>query len=144
LQAAEVWQQHGEWIRTTRPSLGQDVAQRFEAAALITPAETAAAQVQRMQAMATMARVFDSGAVLVVPTVPTIAPRLDAPLSEVNNIRARSLQLLCMAGLAGLPQVSFPWATVEGAPAGLSVIGPRGSDEAVLRSAMELQASFAH
>jgi amidase len=144
LQAAEVWQQHGEWIRATRPSLGQDVAQRFEAASLITPAETAAAQVQRMQAMATMARVFDSGAVLVVPTVPTIAPRLDAPLSEVNNIRARSLQLLCMAGLAGLPQVSFPWATVEGAPAGLSVIGPRGSDEAVLRSAMELQASFAH
>lgn len=144
LQAAEVWQQHGEWIRTTRPVLGQDVAQRFEAASRIRPVETAAAQVQRIQAVATMARVFDSGGMLVVPTVPTIAPRLDAPLSEVNEIRARSQQLLCMAGMAGLPQVSFPWATVEGAPTGLSVIGPRGSDEAVLCSAVELQASLAH
>ncbi|MDB5775812.1 MAG: amidase [Herbaspirillum sp.] len=143
LQAAEIWQQHGEWIRTVRPPLGPDVAQRFEAASRIVPAQTAAAQMQRVQAAATMARVFDAGGMLVMPTVPTIAPRLDAALSEVDGIRARSMQLLCVAGMAGLPQVSFPWTTVEGAPAGLSVIGPRGSDEAVLCAALELHASLA-
>jgi amidase len=143
LQAAEVWQQHGQWIRTTQPALGPDIAQRFEAASQIVPAQTAAAQRQRVQAAATMARVFDSGALLIMPTVPTIAPLLDASLSEVNDARARSQQLLCVAGMAGLPQVSFPWTTVEGAPVGLSVIGPRGSDEAVLYSAMQLEALLA-
>jgi amidase len=143
LQAAEVWQQHGQWIRTTQPALGPDIAQRFEAASRIVPAQTAAAQIQRVQTAATMARLFDSGAMLLMPTVPTIAPLLDTSLSEVDDARARSQQLLCVAGMAGLPQVSVPWTTIDGAPVGLSVIGPRGSDEAVLCSALQLQALLA-
>jgi amidase len=60
----------------------------------------------------------------------------------VDEVRARSQQLLCIAGLAGLPQVSFPWTTFHGAPLGLSVIGARGDDEGVLALARELHAKL--
>jgi amidase len=53
-------------------------------------------------------------------------------------VRMRSQQLLCLAGLAGLPQVSLPWTQIEGAPVGLSLIGPRGADEVVLAGAQAL------
>jgi amidase len=142
LQAAEIWQQHGKWIRTRSPAMGEDVAQRFDAAGKIGAVEVAAAQSRRMEVATSMARTLDAGNLMLMPTVPTTAPRLDAPLSEVNNIRARSQQLLCIAGLAGLPQVSFPWLTVDGAPVGLSVIGPRGGDESVLCAALHLQAAL--
>jgi amidase len=40
---------------------------------------------------------------------------------------------LCIASLTGHPQISIPAGRVEGAPIGLSIIGPRGSDRALLR-----------
>jgi amidase len=43
--------------------------------------------------------------------------------------------MLCVAGLAGLPQVNMPWTSFDGAPVGLSLIGARGADEGVLRTA---------
>jgi amidase len=50
--------------------------------------------------------------------------------------------MLCIAGLAGLPQVNLPWTTFEGAPLGLSVIGSRGDDEGVIAVAHEIHASL--
>ena len=41
--------------------------------------------------------------VIVLPTLPTIAPRLDASEAEFEAFRARAISMLCIAGLAGLP-----------------------------------------
>ncbi len=40
--------------------------------------------------------------------------------------------MLCIAGLAGLPQISLPLMTVDGCPVGLSLIGPPGRDRALI------------
>ena len=45
----------------------------------------------------------------------------------------------CIAGLSGLPQISIPAATVDGAPVGLSLIGPPGRDLDLLALAVELE-----
>jgi amidase len=37
-----------------------------------------------------------------------------------------------MAGLARLPQISLPLGTFDGCPLGLSIIGPRDSDQGML------------
>jgi amidase len=42
------------------------------------------------------------------------------------------MRLTCIAGLAGLPQITVPAGTVSGCPAGLSFIGWAGGDEALL------------
>lgn len=44
-------------------------------------------------------------AVLAVPTAPGPAPRIDSPPEEAASMRTQLLQLTCIAGLAGLPQV---------------------------------------
>ena len=42
------------------------------------------------------------------------------------------MRLLCIAGLCGLPQISLPMAKIDGLPLGLSLIGPRNSDRALI------------
>jgi amidase len=43
--------------------------------------------------------------------------------------------LLCLAGLTGCPQISLPLASRQGAPLGLSLIGPPGSDLSLVQLA---------
>jgi amidase len=53
----------------------------------------------------------------------------------------RIIELTCIAGLTGLPQVSLPLAEHEGVPVGLSLIGWRGSDEVLPGVARDLARS---
>jgi amidase len=53
------------------------------------------------------------------------------------QFRDRTLSLTSIAGLGRLPQVQIPAGLVEGAAIGLSLIGPRGSDRALLRLAQQ-------
>lgn len=73
----------------------------------------------------------DSG-FLTVPAAPKEAPGLDSGGPELEEFRVRALALTSIAGLCGMPQVSVPVATLPGGPVGMGIIGPRGSDEALL------------
>jgi Asp-tRNA(Asn)/Glu-tRNA(Gln) amidotransferase A subunit family amidase len=55
-----------------------------------------------------------------------------------DDVRVRSQALLCIAGLAGLPQVSLPWLDTEDGLVGLSLIGPHGADAMVLGAAQRV------
>jgi amidase len=52
--------------------------------------------------------------------------------SELEDFRNRALQLLCIAGLSGTPQISIPGQLVSGRPIGVSITGSPGSDLALL------------
>ncbi|TDV33909.1 amidase [Paraburkholderia caballeronis] len=143
LQAAEVAAQHGPWATAHLDTFGADVRARFAAALAIAPDQVAAAQRVRVNALRSVARLFaDADTFVVMPTLPWVAPRVDASGAEIDDIRRRSQQMLCIAGLAGLPQVSLPWTAFDGAPLGLSVTGARGDDEAVLALARALHAAL--
>ena len=79
-----------------------------------------------------MADLLDTDAVLVLPTVPDIAPLRGADPHATEDFRARALTLLCIAGLAGLPQINLPYGKLNGCPIGLSLIGPRDGDMMLL------------
>lgn len=144
LQASEAWMEHGLWVTQHAGKLGLDIRQRFEIAAGVKPTQVAAAQEGRIAAIRAINQILDDQhKVIVIPTVPTPAPLLSAESTLVDDIRMRSQQLLCIAGLAGLPQLSMPWIQVDGAPVGLSIIGGRGCDEIVLHAAHQLQARIA-
>jgi amidase len=140
LQAAEAWMQHGAWVERYGSSLGADVRLRFESAKGVLAEQVAAAALTRVQAIEILNRHIADGGLLVLPTVPTCAPHTNADIASVEDARRRSQQFLCMAGLAGLPQVSLPWLKIGDAPVGLSVIGPRGGDESVLGAAQTIVA----
>jgi amidase len=143
LQGAEVAQQHGSWARANMQSFGADVRLRFETCLKIGAGQVQQAQRIRIAASRVMAHAFGTpGTYWLTPTLPWIAPRIDAAREEVDEVRARSQQMLCIAGLAGLPQVDLPWTFFEGAPLGLSIIGPRGDDEGVLAVARAVHAAL--
>ena len=80
-------------------------------------------------------------AVLVLPTAPVIAPRLDDTPEAFLAYRDRTLTLTCIAGLARVPQVTMPAGKAEGAPVGLSLIARRGADLQLLGLAVQLFAA---
>ncbi|HEY2024895.1 MAG TPA: amidase [Paraburkholderia sp.] len=135
LQAAEIAQRYGAWAREHAGSFGADVGARFAMSLTITREQIAHAQQVRIEAIRAMAEALPQRTYWLVPTVPGCAPRADAAAQTVDRARAHAQQMLCVAGLAGLPQVSMPWTRIDDAPVGVSVIGSRGADEGVLRVA---------
>jgi amidase len=85
-----------------------------------------------------MDRLLADNAVLVLPSSPGIAPKIGAPGAEVDDFRARALAILCISGLARLPQISLPLATMDGCPLGISLIAARGNDTLLLELAQQL------
>jgi amidase len=145
LQAAEIAQQHGAWAMRHLDSFGADIRQRMQAATTITPTQVHDAQRVRVDAMRSIARVFEKpDTYIVMPTLPWIAPLIGTSGPEVDEVRVRSQQMLCIAGLGGLPQVNLPWTSFDGAPLGLSVIGARGDDEGVLAVAQAVHDALAN
>ena len=85
-----------------------------------------------------MLQLLGGDGVLAVPSAPGPAPLFKLPASQQDDWRRALISLTCMAGLAGLPQVALPAGSVEGRPVGLGLIGPPGSDEALLELAVGL------
>eukprot|EP00898_Chlorokybus_atmophyticus_P009229 jgi/Chlat1/936/Chrsp108S01368 len=138
LQLREVWLCHKDWITEHEPEFGPDVKERFEAASRVTAEAAKVAKQKRIEMTEHMASLLRNDAVLAIPTSPGPAPKLTASAEEMNDYRARQLQLTGIASLAGLPEVTLPIARVDGCPVGLSFIGPKGSDEELLSFAVEV------
>lgn len=138
LQSRDAWAAHGAWVNAVKPAFGPGVKERFAAAAVLDPAEVIEADALRQRITAKMLQLIED-AVLIAPTAPGIAPLRNSSGDALEAFRARSIELLCPAGHAGLPQVSLPEATLDGCPLGLSLIGGRGCDEDLLAIAAELE-----
>jgi amidase len=143
LQAREVWAAHGAWIEAQRPTFGPDVAARFAAAKALAATPPGGEADQRERYAGTVAALLADGAVLCLPTAPSIAPPLDMTAEAAQRFRDRALSLCCTAGLARLPQVSLPVAQVAGCPAGLSLIAGWGKDRTLLGLARRIAAALA-
>jgi amidase len=143
IQSAEAWRAHGAWIEDRDPDMTPGVRERFEYGSTIGPDRLAEARSRRDAVRQRMDDLLGEDGVLMLPTMPMIAPRQDASAEEMQAFRERSLAILCIAGLSGLPQVSLPLASFDGCPLGLSLIGPRGSDRALVNLAVTIAGRFA-
>jgi amidase len=135
LQPREIWAVHGAWIESCKPKFGPEIAERFALAKSVSATPEGDDREFRAKVAAHLERVLGVDGVLLIPTAGTIAPRLDAGKEELAAFRDRTLSLTSIAGLGRLPQVQIPAGLVDGAAVGLSLIGPRGSDRALLRLA---------
>jgi amidase len=138
LQSEEAWAVQGEWITAVKPSFGPGVKERFAAAAVMDPAEIAAAKPLRQSIINRINALLADDAILVLPTAPGIAPLRQTPDAVLDVFRARAIELLCVAGHAGTPQLSMPAAKLDGCPIGLSIMAARDCDEDLLSLAVEL------
>ncbi len=137
-QAFEIWQTHGAWVREARPAFGPGIAERFQAASRITPEEFAQAQAARARITARLHEALPPGTCLLLPTIPAPAPSLTATEADLDDFRRRAITLLCVAGHAGLPQLSLPVPGPGGLPLGLSLVGSRGAEADLIATAQEV------
>src|SRR5262245_55408891 len=139
IQAGEVWASVGAWVSEVKPKLGPGIKERIAWAATVTPQMLADASARRAVVRERMDRLLDADDVLCLPTSPRAAPLLGTPVDKIEiEYRNQAMRLLCIAGLAGLPQLSLPIAQIDGLPLGISVMGRQGRDTMLLSIASRL------
>lgn len=138
LQGAEIWRALGPWIRSAAPRFGDAIAARFADAAAIGAADVARWLPVRAAVRNRLDAVLADGDAIVIPTAPGPALPIAAAPSAVSDFYRRALTICSLAGHAGLPQVGLPFPGPGGLPIGLSLIGGRGRDAALLSFARQM------
>jgi amidase len=138
LQAREAWTVHGEWLSKTERNLGPGIEDRFGFGRTVDPKAQKTESFRRYLFRAELKQLLSPGAMLVLPTVPGAAPLKNSTQEQLQAYRERALRLLCLAGLAGFPQITLPLGMVDGAPFGISLIGPPDTDIALIRLARRI------
>jgi Asp-tRNA(Asn)/Glu-tRNA(Gln) amidotransferase A subunit family amidase len=137
LQAWEAWQVHGPWLSGRLDTLGPDVRARFTRARSISPEVAQAAGEEVARAKEAIWELLGDN-VLLLPSASSIAPPLGDP-DALDAVRQATMQLTCLAGIGGMPAVSIPLSAPDGLPVGGCLVGPAGSDRALIELAGALR-----
>jgi amidase len=140
--AYEGWQVHGDWITKTQPVFAPAIASRWKAASQVTAEASAAARATQAQIRAHVHGLLGTDGLLLLPSAASLAPLRNANPADVDAVRLRTMAITCIAGLCGLPQISLPVRTDSGDMLGLSLMGPAGSDLALIQLARRLHAQI--
>lgn len=146
VQAADAWAADGAWVTAHPDAVGAATAARFAIAAAVTPAQEAGARAALVTERARLDALLGDR-VLLLPSASSAAPSATAEAAELDRVRATTLRLCCIAGLTGRPALSIPVLTAPGpfggdAPLGLCLVGPRGSDLALIALGEQLAAQL--
>jgi len=141
LQPWEAWLTFKPWIERDNPRFAFNVARNLVMGSMIPESDRSQAQLMRLEARGRMAWLLPPGTIMCIPTTPFPAIPKGLPLPQQNPMRERVTCLCSHGGLTGVPQVNLPGATVDGAPVGLSIIGPRGSDATLVAVARAFEAA---
>ncbi|MGN6326517.1 AtzH-like domain-containing protein [Pseudolysinimonas sp.] len=144
VQAAEAWASHGAWLTAHPGAVSGAVAERFAIASRVTAGQEAAAR-DRLAAHRERLDALLGDRVLVLPSASSAAPALG---SDLEAARAATMRLTCIAGITGRPGLSVPLLRVPAptggdAPVGLGLVGPRGSDLALVDVGARIAADLA-
>ena len=133
IQADEAWAEHGAWISSRDPEMGPGVRERFDFGRTQNAEDVKRERKRSDEVRDELAGLLGFDGFIVLPTVPGAAPLKNAGHESLLDYRERALKLLSLSGLSGFPQLTLPLGAVHGAPFGLSLLGPFGSDKALLR-----------
>jgi amidase len=135
LQKCEFHATFRDWIDRVNPRFSAEVAGAFADDGRIAAGDFVAANAFREGASKRLDRLLDGRRVLCMPTSPILPIGRDARLSDMRTAAHRIVDLTGIAGLTGLPQVNLPMAASGSVPVGLSLVGWRGGDAALVGAA---------
>jgi amidase len=139
LQSFEFSRTFAGWVDAVNPRFSFEVAEAISGGLRIEEADLAAPRAFRDAARKRLEGLLVGDRVLCLPTSPILPIRRDARLSEMHTAVSRLIELTCIAGLTGLPQISLPLGRAGEIPVGLSLIGPRGADAQLIALARSLE-----
>jgi len=139
VQGSEIWTNRKQWIEEVRPKFGPGIHERLEWASSLDSTTISWARKEHVEIKHYLTNLLGPNEVLCLPTSPRVAPLRGTEIDKLEvEYRAQAMNLLCIAGLGGLPQISLPLGNQAGLPLGLSFIGPPGSDMMLLALAVNL------
>lgn len=138
IQSADCNRSVVPWMTAARIPLARGLDQRYAYARAMTADREAAANGLRQRLRQDLDTLLGTDGILLAPAVHDAPFRLDASDAVFEGYRHEAMKLLCVAGLAGLPQLVLPAGRVDAAPFGVSLIGPRGSDRSLIAAAARL------
>jgi amidase len=142
LQGTEVDSCLSAWIAAARPEFGPSTTAGFAFIRTLDRRRIGDLVRRRERFCRRLQAALGRDALLCLPTAPTVAPLKQSVTFDRNSdYYRRALSLTSLAGVARLPQVSIPLATVAGAPIGLSLIGPPGEDLFLVQLAKHIATS---
>jgi aspartyl-tRNA(Asn)/glutamyl-tRNA(Gln) amidotransferase subunit A len=135
---AEAFSVHERWLKERPEDYGPDVRQRLAQGATILAADYLRAQRLRRRFIESLDAVFKACDVLLTPTMPVAAPRLEETTlhwpSQTESVTAALARLTRPFNLTGTPALSVPCGfTAGGLPIGLQIAGRTFDEATVLR-----------
>jgi amidase len=140
IQAYEAWAVHGDFVSRTA-NMDPAVRARFEFGKTLGCEVAVDETKKRTELRGELEALLGADGVLILPTMPGAAPKSASSGDELLDYRERALRLLCLSGLSGLPQITIPLGTVNDAPLGISLIGPRNFDRTLVALATRIMAN---
>jgi aspartyl-tRNA(Asn)/glutamyl-tRNA(Gln) amidotransferase subunit A len=136
----EAFAYHQKWLEQRSQDYGKDVRLRLQQSGKATAALYIQAQQRRLAYAQRLAEALNSVHVLLAPTLPVVAPRIDEKEvragRSTEDVRLALLRLTRPGNLAGLPAISIPCGfSPEALPVGLQLIGRRSDETTLLRAA---------
>ncbi|WP_075358727.1 amidase [Caballeronia sordidicola] len=138
IQGYEAWLGLGDLVEEHQFQLGETVRERFAWSKTVTKSQYDAAMRVRAKFQQEIDTLLGADTLLVMPTMPDVAPLKTTPDNELDAYRFEAIRLLCVSGLSGCPQVTAPIMQIDGTPLGLSLLGPRNMDLALLSVACQV------
>src|SRR5262249_15250915 len=105
IQAFEIWRSLGALGTQHRPAPGPGIQERIAWAATVTKENALAERRFRASVVERLDDLLGRDCVVILPTAPGPAPLCGLAPEALDDLRRRAISLLCIAGLAGLPQV---------------------------------------
>jgi aspartyl-tRNA(Asn)/glutamyl-tRNA(Gln) amidotransferase subunit A len=140
ITAGEALAYHEKWLARTPQKYGEDLRSRLQQSRNLSVAAYIQARRQTLAYAERFARVLGSVDLLLAPTLPVTAPRIDQTEVRIGrwhkDIRPVLLSLNRPANLCGFPAISVPCGfSAEGLPVGLQLIGHPYDEATLLRAA---------
>ncbi|MBP1845511.1 amidase [Rhizobium petrolearium] len=126
------------YIEKSGMPLARGIDSRYAHARSLTDADEEAGGRVRATFRAHLDALLGIDGVLLAPVVHDAPFKLDAADDVFESFRHLAMRLLCVSGMSGLPQVVLPAGRIDGAPYGVSLIGPRGCDQSLIALAARL------
>lgn len=142
IQGIEIWQQHGAWIEKEEPQFAQAIAERFLWTKTLDASMYGELKYQQQLFTQQLSQLLGQRTLLAIPTTPSVAPLKGARGEVLERVRTQTMELSCIAGLSGFPQVTIPVKNEQGLPIAVSFIANRGADRALLQFVAKLGGVF--
>jgi aspartyl-tRNA(Asn)/glutamyl-tRNA(Gln) amidotransferase subunit A len=140
---------HWEWLQSRPQDYGADLRGRMQEHSSQLAVSYLQLREKHRLYREEFARAFESVHLVVAPSVPIVAPRMDEGDVSVGrtkeNLRLALLRFTRPSNLTGFPAISIPcgFSKKEKMPVGLQLMGPAFGDATVLRAAYGYEQSTA-